>query len=102
MPSIAARVRAATSPASPENARGAITVEPPTGTSATGARFTLTPAPRSCRAAARAAVPHRRRAIALKRLARQRTGAAHGADVAALLVDHHQRAAVARGAGARG
>ena len=55
MPSIAARVFAATSPASPEKARGLITVDPPTGTSATGARFTLTPTPRSSPAAARAA-----------------------------------------------
>ena len=53
-PRTEARVRAAIPRSSPANERVAIT-EPGRGTSATGARFTLMPAARSCRPAARAA-----------------------------------------------
>src|SRR5829696_3023940 len=55
IPSTEARTRAAIPRGPPANAREAIT-EPGPGTSATGARFTFTPAADSCRAAARAAV----------------------------------------------
>ena len=92
MPSTAARVRAAMPRASPAKARKPITGAAPPGTSATGARFTFTPAPRSCRAAARA--PRRTAAGSpCGGWPAGRPGPADGADLAALLVDHHERLA---------
>ena len=65
------------------------------GTSATGARLTLTPALREPLPAARASAAHRRRR-ALERLPGGGPGEGHRPDVAALLVDHDERAAVTR------
>ena len=82
-------VASATPAGSPANAREAIT-EPGPATSATGARFTFTPAARSSRPAARHALDVR---PALEWLA-GRTGVGERADVAPLLVDHDERPAL--------
>ena len=88
-------------PASPAKARERITGAAPPGTSATGARFTFTPAPRSCRAAARAPRAHRPPASPCSGWPAGRPGPADRADLAALLVDHHQRRPARRRAAAR-
>ena len=94
-PRIEARVRAAIPRSSPAKERVTIT-EPGRGTSATGARFTCIPAARSCRPAPAAARRTLRGGPWNGWLA---AGArvAHGPDVAALLIHHHERPA-ARGA----
>ena len=100
IPRTAARVRAATPRSSPANERVAMT-EPARGTSATGARFTFTPASRSPRPVERAA----RRTSAgapWKGWLAARPHVLHRADVAALLVDHDERPAVTGLAAASG